>query len=441
MSITPQDMERTDEAPGTSLLLERARIGAWILFVFSVYLPVGDLIAGTEAPPLLWITHTLRLLWFSVIILALRLPNAAKYAKAYALLMASSILVTACLASLARDAVATMLMVATAVPLATCSLFPWGTAAQCMIVLFSAVIVAGLPGLVMENVENIFPTNTAFNLAGVWGLSIYLAHAYDGNRRAIEVWKEALENMNATLEQRIEQRTAKLDQTNKDLASFAYSISHDLRTPLRTIDGFSQLVLDETAERLEETERGHLTTVRTAAQHMGALIDALLGLSRIGRQELRRERLDLSAIARSVLADLGREEAGRDISVDIKQTPPVYGDPTLLRDVMQNLLHNAWKYSAKTQAPLIEFSAAKERGETVYRIRDNGVGFDMDSAGKLFDPFERLHPPSEFEGTGIGLATVRRIIQLHGGRVWAEGSAGHGATFRFTVPGAPFPER
>ena len=244
---------------------------------------------------------------------------------------------------------------------------------------------------------------------------------------------EDVRRLNEELEDRVRFRTADLTAANRELESFAYSISHDLRAPLRGIDGFSHLLAEEYGERLDETGHGYLDRVRRAAQRMGNLIDDILELSRVSRQEMRRVPVDLSQLAAELLEERARAEPGHPVRISIAQGCSATGDPQLLRVLMQNLLENAWKYSAKNPAPHIEFGCQRDKGETVFFVRDNGVGFDMKYAERLFSPFQRLHSPEEFEGTGIGLATVSRIASRHGGRVWAEAKTGKGAILRFTL--------
>ena len=224
-----------------------------------------------------------------------------------------------------------------------------------------------------------------------------------------------------------------LRATNSELEAFCYSVSHDLRAPLRAIDGFSQALLEDYASKLDDDGRRYLDRVRAGADRMSRLIDDLLNLSRITRAELSPQTVDLSALARSVMTDLARVNDDRPVDVRIADGLTAEGDPRLLRLVLQNLLDNAWKYTSKRPNPVIEFGAVREDGQTAYYVRDNGAGFDMRYAGKLFSPFQRLHGAEEFPGTGIGLATVQRIIHRHGGRIWAESAEGQGATFYFTL--------
>jgi len=244
----------------------------------------------------------------------------------------------------------------------------------------------------------------------------------------------ALHALTQELEQRVRERTAQLETANRELEAFSYSVSHDLRAPLRSIDGFSQALLEDHADMLNAKGQDYLRRVRAAAQRMGELIDDLLQLSRVGRTDLRRKRVDLSPVARFVAAELAKSEPERHVEVVIQDHLVTEADPSLLRIVLENLLGNAWKFTGKVASPKIEFKAIEAGGEVVYCVCDNGSGFDMNYVGRLFGPFQRLHAEKDFPGTGIGLATVQRIIDRHGGRVWAEGAVGHGATFFFTLP-------
>jgi two-component system, NtrC family, sensor kinase len=225
-----------------------------------------------------------------------------------------------------------------------------------------------------------------------------------------------------------------LEEKNRELEAFSYSVSHDLRAPLRSIDGFSKALLEDYAERLDDQGRDHLGRVRNAAQRMGELIDDLLELSRVGRSEIRRERVDLSALAHAIAVELQERDPDRRVRFAIHEGLFAEVDLRLTQVVFENLLGNAWKFTQKADGPTIEFGALNDRRDTAYFVRDNGAGFDMQYAGKLFAPFQRLHSSAEFPGTGIGLATVQRVVGRHGGRVWAEGSVGKGATFFWTLP-------
>nr|MDQ5828085.1 PAS domain S-box protein [Chloroflexota bacterium] len=245
--------------------------------------------------------------------------------------------------------------------------------------------------------------------------------------------EEEIRLLNQQLERRVIQRTNELQAAIGELESFSYSVSHDLRAPLRAIDGFSQILLEDYADELDEEGKSYLGRIRNASQRLGWLIDGLLDLSRMTRGEMRRERVDLSALAKAVAEDLRHDQPERQAEFVISEDLLVSGDPVLLRAVMENLLGNAWKFTKTRSRARIEFGVSEADGTPAYFVRDNGIGFDMAYAGKLFGAFQRLHSSSEFEGTGIGLATVQRIIHRHGGRVWTKGEVGVGATFFFTL--------
>lgn len=309
------------------------------------------------------------------------------------------------------------------------------------------------------------------------GQPAILAVAIDITRR--RQTEASLRELNATLEARVRERTNELREqvretevvnramvnlledlqwanrelaatgrelraANQELEAFSYSVSHDLRAPLRTISGFSEILLEEHRANLNDEAQEHLGRIHRESQHMGQVIDSLLALSRISRRDLHSESVDLSRLAREVVADLVQEEPDRAVQVSIAAGIEVQGDQRMLRLVLSNLLGNAWKFTRLVPEPHIEFGrleSSHENGkvadsEDIYYVRDNGAGFDMQYANKLFVPFSRLHKPTEYPGTGIGLTTVQRIVQRHGGRIWAEGRPGHGATFFFSL-GSP----
>lgn len=250
-------------------------------------------------------------------------------------------------------------------------------------------------------------------------------------RRALAETK--LHDLNQELEQRIAERTRQLETANRELETFSYSVSHDLRAPLRTIDGFSDILQKTCAANLDEKGNDYLARVRRASKRMGELIDDLLLLSSVTRAELRKERVDLSRMIESMMAEMRENAPDRRVEWLIQPDVSVHADSRLMRIVLENLLGNAWKFTALREAARIEFGLLEQEGEKVIFIRDNGAGFDMKYASKLFGAFQRLHRAEEFEGTGIGLATVQRVIHRHGGRVWAEGKVGAGATIYFTL--------
>ena len=259
-----------------------------------------------------------------------------------------------------------------------------------------------------------------------------------GTNTDVDELKQAEENvrlLNAALEHRVQERTAQLLAANEELEAFSYSVSHDLRAPLRAVDGFSQVVLEDYGPQLPEACRQDLQTIRNGAQKMGRLIDDLLMFSRLSRLPLRKQTVDTGKLVRGALEELNPLREGRQIEFQIADLPPCQADPALLKQVWVNLLSNALKYTGKREAALVEVGCAMEKGRNAYFVRDNGAGFDMKYANKLFGVFQRLHRAEDYEGTGVGLAIVQRIIHRHGGRVWAESAVNSGATFYFTLEG------
>jgi signal transduction histidine kinase len=253
----------------------------------------------------------------------------------------------------------------------------------------------------------------------------------------IEGQNLALEEARDELERRVEHRTRDLAAANKELEAFSYSVSHDLRAPLRAIDGFSKALLGSYGEQLDERGRHYLERVRAGTMRMAALIDDLLGLARVSRKELVRQRVSVSEVAARVAGELARRPPPRQVSLEVEEGLEAEADPHLLTIVLENLLGNAWKFTGKTQDARIHVGRRLNGHEQAFFVRDNGAGFDMTYADKLFGAFQRLHGEADFEGTGIGLATVQRIVSRHGGRVWAEGAVGKGATFYFTLEPNP----
>jgi light-regulated signal transduction histidine kinase (bacteriophytochrome) len=255
----------------------------------------------------------------------------------------------------------------------------------------------------------------------------------EANAEEILTLNAELTELNTDLEKRVEQRTRELAVSNQELEAFSYSVSHDLRAPLRTIDGFSLALQEDFSDILNDEGRDYIGRVRAGVQRMGALIDALLQLSRVTRSELQRERVDLASMAKLIFDELRAADPEREIEFIGQPDVVAEADTRLMRIAMENLVGNAWKYTSRTQNPRVEFGSDVRDGHTVYFIRDNGAGFDMHYVDRLFTAFQRLHGDRDFKGSGIGLATVSRIIRRHHGNIWAEGEPDKGATFYFTL--------
>ncbi len=257
--------------------------------------------------------------------------------------------------------------------------------------------------------------------------------SYQRATQALLESQDEVRQMNADLERRVTARTLQLESANRELEAFAYAVSHDLRAPLRSMSGFSQILQESAPESLDEKSRGYLRRICDASARMSALIDDLLSLSRISRSELTPRETSLTQIATDVAATVRDRYPGRAVELTIQPGMDVHGDTRLLRIAMENLLDNAWKYTANADPARIEVGCESSDSGNTYFVRDNGVGFDMAYSAKLFGPFQRLHAESQFPGTGIGLVTVQRIIARHGGRIWAQAEPDRGATFYFTL--------
>ena len=247
--------------------------------------------------------------------------------------------------------------------------------------------------------------------------------------------EEEVRKLNAGLERRVEERTVQLADAIKQLEAFSYSVSHDLKAPLRAINGFSKALLEDYGLSLEEQARDYLNSIARGAEKMGQLITDLLEFARLGRHKMSSSAIDMDELAKSVFEELSRSAPGRDIECRFQALPPAHGDRAMIRQVLVNLLSNAIKFTKSTPAASIEVGCSgSEVDRNTYYVKDNGAGFDMRYSDKLFGVFQRLHSVKEFEGTGVGLAIVERIVLRHGGRVWAEGKVNEGATFHFTLP-------
>jgi PAS domain S-box-containing protein len=270
------------------------------------------------------------------------------------------------------------------------------------------------------------------------GLSLYTRDVTDRkkSRAELEAATAQIERMNEELEQHVQERTAQLNATIKELEAFSYTVSHDLRAPLRAIDGFSRLLFEDYDSKLDTEGRRLLEVIRSSTVKMGHLVDGLLAFSRLGRQAMGSSRVDMDELAREAFSEVAGTEKQNKVQFKLEHLPPALGDRVLLRQVFINLFSNAVKFTRDREPAVIEAGAKSDDEQNIFYVRDNGAGFDMQYADKLFGVFQRLHAVTEFEGTGLGLAIVQRIIHRHGGRVWAEGKPGEGATIYFSLPKA-----
>ncbi len=289
-------------------------------------------------------------------------------------------------------------------------------------------IILSLPSFTGLETRNIFPA-----LGYTTTLSILIILTMRQRDQLEKDRQREINKLNEDLEFRVIQRTAQLAAANQELEAFSYSVSHDLRAPLRGIEGYSKLLLDEHGENLGDDGKTFLQRINKACLQMGQLIDGLLTLSTLSRTEIQYAPVNLSGLVEEIARSLKDMNPGREVEFHIAEEVSVYGDQTLMRVALENLLNNAWKFTSRSSAARIEFGTIQQAGETAVFVRDNGAGFEMAYADKLFEVFQRLHGVEEFEGIGVGLATVQRIIHRHGGRVWAEGAVDHGATFYFVL--------
>jgi len=343
--------------------------------------------------------------------------------------------------SIVRQDVLPMVLLVMVLTCITSVFIPWGGRVQ------AAVSAAAGVSLLIASacVYRLTGAHLGFDAATTVVVSLmittYIAYVLERSRKKLEErleearrTDEELVNLYAQLERRVTERTAELEMANRELEGFSYTVSHDLRSPLRTIAGFSLVLLEENGELLDESARGHLEKIHAASRRMDGLIDDMLLLARVGRNSLRYEVVDLEAIARSIGEDLAGENPDRDVEFRVGPIPPVRGDHALLRIALDNLLRNAWKFTSVREKAHVEVSGEKLGDSVVVRVKDDGIGFDPRFRSKLFQPFERIHGDERFPGTGVGLATVARIVRRHGGEVDAEGVVDRGATFSITLP-------
>jgi light-regulated signal transduction histidine kinase (bacteriophytochrome) len=268
----------------------------------------------------------------------------------------------------------------------------------------------------------------------LYGLLALLQRHHDSAMRALSDSDAEIRRMNAELERRVAQRTEQLEATNRELEAFAYAVSHDLRAPLRSMSGFSQLLQESPTGQLDDKSKHYLQRIHEASRRMSSLIEDLLSLSRINRSELTLRPVDLTQLASDTVAVVKERYPNREVTFHVDAAMTAYGDARLLRIALENLLDNAWKYTAHTDGARVDVGSQLDAGMQTYFVRDNGVGFDMAYSSKLFGPFQRLHAETQYPGTGIGLVTVQRILARHGGRIWAQAEPNRGATFYFTIP-------
>jgi signal transduction histidine kinase len=301
------------------------------------------------------------------------------------------------------------------------------------VIALTAVVVCAAYLYVMTTngtILSLWQSPSLIRLPFLFTTAAFYGYLIDRSRRE---QRQAREQAFADLERQVQRRTAELTATNHELSAFAYSVSHDLRAPLRAIDAFSQALLEDYGEVLDAQGQDYLRRVRANAGRMGQLIDDLLQLSRLTRAEMHFDTIDLSAMARSIITDLQRTHPQRDVDIAIQPGINASGDPRLLRVLLENLLGNAWKYTSRKPSAQIAFGTSGAGRALVYYVRDDGCGFDPAYADKLFRPFQRLHTVEEYEGAGVGLATAQRVVRRHGGRIWAESAPDRGATFFFTL--------
>lgn len=344
-------------------------------------------------------------------------------------------------ASIARGDVVPTALLLTALNCISAALIPWGFAPQVVTALASVTSIAIATHFVKAAGGATLAFDSSVTLLASIAFCTWVARYLAASRRTLEIRlaearrsDEELAALRTDLERRVAERTAELEMANRELEGFSYTVSHDLRSPLRTIAGFSQMILDESGQRLDDSARDHLSKIRAASRRMDELIDDMLLLARVGRTALRYETVDVAKMAASIGAQLAAEEPQRKVEFVVGNIPPVPADHGLLQVALDNLLRNAWKFTGEREAARVAVSGELRDGRVVIRVEDNGVGFDPRFRHKLFLPFQRLHDFEVFPGTGVGLATVARIVRRHGGEVDADGREDGGATITIALP-------
>lgn len=453
------DAERTDPAPSETPLTGRSRrrtsLGLVVvpdfrqrlrlctqisLLAFSAYTAASFFFEGDHHDARL-VLNLLRVAGLGACLWFLRGEGSRAQTFVLAVLGPTITFATAVAISVLRVDSSPMVVLAITASAVMAILLPWGVRNHTIYVLGVVAclllvrVIAGPEAYGSSSIDGL----TSLGIALV--LSIAVAYLMERMRRAsIELLADArqadeeLARFHAMLENRVHERTAALEFANRELEGFSYTVSHDLRSPLRTIAGFTNMIAEENEGHLGEGSLDNLERIRLAARRMDLLIDDMLVLARVGRASLRLESVDLAALARSIADELRGEEPDRHVEFEIAPIPTVVGDHALLRVALDNLLRNAWKFTSRRSSPRIVVSGEQHGDQVSCRVTDNGIGFDPRFRSKLFRPFERIHDDPDFEGTGVGLATVARVVHRHGGEVDATGNLGEGATFSFSLP-------
>ena len=431
----------------TELLLPslRRRGREMLLFLAlfqSIYVGVV-LFSSGEAWTLRVVLNVLRLLILSGCVHALGTEGSRSRTLAISGLGLGTQLLVGTMISIARhDVIPTALLFA-ALNCISAALIPWGFLPQLVLAGASAACLAVAVSVIGQPGATAFGTDAAATAFTTLAFTTWIAHFLDRSRRLLEQRLEEARRADAELaalrgqlEQRVAERTAELEMANRELEGFSYTVSHDLRSPLRTISGFAQMILDESAAGLDDAATENLSKIRAASGRMDELIDDMLLLARVGRVSLRYETVDVAMMASKIAAQLATEQPGRHVELSVAEIPPVQADHGLLQIAMDNLLRNAWKFSGTASNARVTISGERIGSDVVIRVEDNGVGFDPRFRHKLFLPFQRLHDPEAFPGTGVGLATVARIARRHGGVVDAASDGETGAVFTMKLPAA-----